>query len=251
MSYNIGCVQGVGSRPYQEDSYGFVNAGDVTLIKQYGLFAVVADGIGGLRNGKEASTLALNVLRTDFMRYDRKVHLGMQLAQSIHRANDQVYQAYQQESGSTVVAAILYQEKLYFASVGDSTIWLVRKNEVIRLNEPQNLRFRLYLETIRNNSADPDEGRNDPQEHSLTEYVGSETIHAVDMNYRPLSLKNEDVIILCSDGIGDVLTDQEVLYCLAGGRNANQACAMMDSLISNKKRRGQDNYTAVMIRCLT
>ena len=250
MSYNTGSVQGVGSRKRQEDSYGFVNAGDVKLIKQDGLFAAVADGIGGLRNGKEASTLAMNVLCTDFQRYDRKIHLGMQLAQSIHRANDQVYQSFQTESGSTVVAAILYQEKLYFASVGDSTIWLVRKNEVIRLNEPQNLRHRLYLKTIMDNSADPYDGRNDPQEHSLTEYIGSEAIHAVDMNYRPLSLKNEDVIILCSDGIGDVLTDQEVLYCLAGGRNANQACAMMDSLICNKKRPAQDNYTGIIIRCL-
>ena len=63
------------------------------------------------------------------------------------------------------------------------------------------------------------------------------------------NLKDGDVLILCSDGVGDVLTDEEVLYCLKG-RNSQQACAMMDSMIENKQRQHQDNYTAIIIRCV-
>lgn len=258
LSYDPGNVQGIGGRDYQEDSFGFVNAGDVKLIGQQGLFAAVADGIGGLKDGKEASTITIDTLRADFMKYDRNSHLGTQLARSILKANEIVYHSYQKESGSTVVAAILYKEMLYFASVGDSTIWLVRKNErdkkgsreVIRLNEPHNMRFRKYMESITRGSADPFEARNDPQEHSLTEYIGKESIQAIDLNFKPLLLRNGDVIILCSDGVGDVLSEKEVLYCLQEGLNSQQVCALIDSLIRNKKCPGQDNYTAIVIRCI-
>ena len=249
LSYDPYYIHEIGNRPRQEDSFGFVNAEDVKLIKQFGLFAAVADGIGGLRDGQEASSITMDILRDDFTRYDRGQHLGIQLAKSIHRANDEVYKSFQKESGSTIVAAIIYNEMLYFTSVGDSTIWLVRNNEVIRLNESHNMRCRLYQEAINVGSSDPFAGRNDPQEHSLTEYIGNDAIHSIDMNYRPLLLEDKDVLILCSDGIGDVLTPKEVLYCL-DGRNAQQACAMMDSLIRNKKRPHQDNYTGVLIRCL-
>lgn len=249
LSYDPFNFQKQGTRPRQEDSFGTLNAGDVKLIKEQGLLAVVADGIGGLRDGKGASSLTLDILRTDFTQYDRSRHLGVQLAESIMRAGQKVFQTYHTESGSTVVAAILYDEKLYFASVGDSTIWLVRNQEVIRLNEPHNMRFRIYRHTISCGSADPFEGRNNSEEHKLTEYIGSEEVHAIDMNYRPLLLQDGDVLILCSDGVGDVLTDEEVLYCLKG-RNSQQACAMMDSMIENKQRQHQDNYTAIIIRCV-
>ena len=258
LSYDPNNVQGIGNRKYQEDSFGFVNVGDVKLIRQEGLFAAVADGIGGLRDGKEASTITIDTLRADFMKYDRSSHLGTQLAGSILRANEIAYRSFHKESGSTVVAAILYNQMLYFASVGDSTIWLVRSNErdkkesreIIRLNEPHNMRFRKYKEEVDRGSADPFDARNDPREHSLTEYIGNEYIHTIDMNYKPLLLKNGDVIILCSDGVGDVLSENEIFNCLQEGRNSQQICALIDSLIRNKNLPGQDNYTAIVIRCI-
>lgn len=257
LGYDPYNVQGIGSRENQEDSFGFVNVNDVVRIREEGLFAAVADGIGGLRDGKEASTITIDTLRADFTKYDRSSHLGTQLAKSILRANEIVYRSFQKESGSTVVAAILYNQMLYFASVGDSTIMLVRSNErdkkvsreIIRLNEPHNMRFRKYREAVDRGSADPFDARNDPQEHSLTEYIGNESIKAIDMNYKPLLLRNGDVIILCSDGVGDVLSENEIFYCLQEGRSSQQICALIDSLIRNKNLPGQDNYTAIVIRC--
>ena len=190
LSYSVANLQGKGSRDYQEDSFGFVNALDVTEIRNNGLFAAVADGMGGMRGGKEASSLVMKTMMTDFGNMDRKSHLGLQLAQSILRAGDLVYQMLRGAGGSTIVAGIFYNEMLYFASVGDSTIWLVRDGEMIRLNEPHNMRLQRYHEALSDGSMDPFPGRMDPQSFALTQHVGMEAEAKVDMNYRPLRLEN-------------------------------------------------------------
>ena len=65
LSYNVANLQGKGSREYQEDSFGFVNALDVTEIRIKGLFAAVADGMGGMQGGREASTLVMKTMMAD------------------------------------------------------------------------------------------------------------------------------------------------------------------------------------------
>ena len=105
LSYSVANLQGKGSRDYQEDSFGLVNALDVTEIRNNGLFAAVADGMGGMRGGKEASSLVMKTMMTDFGNMDRKSHLGLQLAQSILRAGDLVYQMLRGEGGRAIAAA--------------------------------------------------------------------------------------------------------------------------------------------------
>jgi len=248
LSYNVANLQGKGSREYQEDSFGFVNALDVTEIRIKGLFAAVADGMGGMQGGREASTLVMKTMMADFENMDRKAHLGLQLAQSILHAGDLVYQMLRGAGGSTIVAGIFYNEMLYFASVGDSTIWLVRDGEVIHLNEPHNMKLQRYHESFSAGIMDPFPGRRDIQSYALTQHVGMREEAKVDMNYRPLRLENKDVLIFCSDGVGEVLTEEEVLYCLDSPL-ASDACARMESLIRQKDLPGQDNYTALVIKC--
>ena len=106
LSYNVANLQGKGSREYQEDSFGFVNALDVTKIRINGLFAAVADGMGGMQGGREASTLVMKTMMADFENMDRKAHLGLQLAQSILHAGDLVYQMLRGAGGSTIGRAV-------------------------------------------------------------------------------------------------------------------------------------------------
>lgn len=249
LSYDIANLQGIGRREYQQDSFGFVNALDISRIMEEGMLAAVADGMGGMQGGKDASTLVMKTLMSDFEKMDKESNLGIQLAQSILHAGSLVYDMLRGTGGSTIVAGIFYDEMLYFASVGDSTIWLVRNNEVIRLNEPHNMKYFKYRETLSNGSMDPSEGRSDLQAHALTQFVGMERPGALDISYRPLNLENRDVIIFCSDGVSEVLSEEEVLYSLDGA-SAQEASLRIDQLVRNKNLPGQDNYTALVIRCL-
>ena len=79
LSYQVGNMQNQGGREYQEDSFCFVNATDVTEIKTQGLLALLADGMGGLEDGKAVSETALQLLREEFLAMDRGGNLAEQL----------------------------------------------------------------------------------------------------------------------------------------------------------------------------
>lgn len=248
LSYRVANLQGIGTRERQEDSFAFSNALDVTGIRKKGLFAVVADGMGGMRDGRLASETAIAGLKKDFDGMDRNEDLAKQLCDSVFAAGDQVRRKLDGEGGSTVVACIFYQEQLYFASVGDSFLYLKRGRQLLRLNCAHNCKNQVYLETIRSGSMDPDRGRNHREKAALTQFLGMDGMDEVDFLRRPLPLQEGDILLLCSDGVGGVLEEQELARCLEE-ENPKKMCAAIEKGIVQKERSSMDNYTALVIQC--
>lgn len=79
LGYQIANLQGIGTRQGQEDSFAFVNAMDVMEIKNNGLMALMADGMGGMQDGKLVSEAAIRTVTEDFQRMDRHKNLGILL----------------------------------------------------------------------------------------------------------------------------------------------------------------------------
>ncbi|MBR1659082.1 MAG: serine/threonine-protein phosphatase [Oscillospiraceae bacterium] len=249
LSYRLGNLQGVGNRERQEDSFAFVNAMDVHDMLEQGLFAVVADGMGGLRDGKQASETAIAVLRAEFRGFDRGGGLGEQLRDAVKRAGEAVYAALGGQGGSTVVACLIYDGKLWYASVGDSFLWLLRDGELLRLNREDNMMNLRWLECIRRGDFDPAAGREDPEAAALTRFLGMEGFDGeIDFLRRPLALRDGDALLLCSDGVGAVLSDETVRDCLRFP-SPEQSCAALERAVLLESRPYQDNYTALVIRC--
>ncbi|MCM1092213.1 MAG: protein phosphatase 2C domain-containing protein [Butyrivibrio sp.] len=248
LSYQVANLQGVGTREHQEDSFAFSNALDVTGIRKKGLLAVVADGMGGMRDGKLASETAANCLKKIFDGMDRSGDLAQQLCDGVFSAGEQVRKALDGEGGSTVVACIVYQEQMYYASVGDSFLYLKRGQQLIRLNCVHNCKNQAYLETIRSGSMNPDRGRNHREKAALTQFLGMDGLDEVDYLRRPLPLQDGDIILICSDGVGGVLTEQELALCLEE-KNPSKMCAEIENAIVEKKLNSKDNYTALVIQC--
>ena len=140
LSYQAANLQGIGARARQEDSFLIVNALDVTEMKNKGLFAVVADGMGGMKDGKIASETAISCLRGEFAEFDRDGDIAEQLRRAVVKASAQVLSRLGGDGGSTVVACIIFRERLYFASVGDSFILLKREGHLYRLNREHTYR---------------------------------------------------------------------------------------------------------------
>lgn len=248
LSYQVANLQGIGTRERQEDSFAFANVMDVTEIRKNGLLAVVADGMGGMKDGKQASETVIAGLKKDFEEMDRENDLAQQLCRSVFDAGEKVYGMLNGDGGSTVVACILFQEQLYFVSVGDSFLYLKRGQELIRLNREQNCQTRTYLETIRSGSMDPTEGQNHREKAALTQFLGMDEMDEMDYLRRPFPVKDEDVLLICSDGVGGVLTEQELLSCLCED-SPDRMCAAIEEKIWQHGETYQDNYTALIIKC--
>lgn len=248
LSYQVANLQQKGARPYQEDSFAFVNALDVTEIRRSGLMAVVADGMGGLEAGRQVSEMAVGQMVSAFARMQRTGDLAAQLNAAAAAADQALVQRFRGAGGTTLIACILYDEKLYFTSVGDSFLYLARGGGLYRLNREQNYRHQLYAEAIDAGSIDPADADQDPDGHRLSAFLGMGGLADLDGLRRPLPLRDGDVLLLCSDGVGGVVPQPQLLQDLAAG-SAAEVCARLDASVRQAARPQQDNYTALVIRC--
>lgn len=248
LSYQMANLQGVGTRQRQEDSFAFVNAMDVIEIKNNGLLALMADGMGGMQDGKLVSEAAIETLTGDFRRMDRRQNMGIQLKNSIYHANAALYQRFQGSGGTTMVACIFFQERLYFASVGDSFLYLKRGDGIYRLNREQTCRQEAYLDLLHSGSLDTTEADADEDGSRLSQFLGRDELEEIDALCRPWRIMEGDILLLCSDGVGGVLTEQTLLECLKE-QTPEYSCRRIEREIQALNRAHQDNYTALVVAC--
>lgn len=249
LTYQAANLQGIGTRERQEDGFAIINALDVMEIKKNGLLFAVCDGMGGMRDGKLASETALTSIRNTFAAMDREQDMAGQLRDGIYRAAEEVKRKLEGDGGSTVVAGIIFKEKLYYASVGDSFLYLKRDSNLYRLNMEHNIRNQLYLESIRWGEMDPEPGRESEEAAALTQFLGMIGFSDVDCSVKPLPLKEGDVLLACSDGVGGVLDEEEIRNAL-NLISAQAMCRQMEQGIIAHAEINQDNYTAVVVKCL-
>ena len=232
LGYRTAALQGIGAREDQEDAYLFVNDRDVVRTQQEGLFAVVADGMGGMASGQEASAIAL----------------APQLRQALCEASGKVFQRLGGLGGSTAIVCLVFREQLWFACVGDSPLYLLRDQQLNRLNQEHTVCTQRYEEALLSGSTDPSSARNDPQSHAVTSFLGREELDQVDCLLRPLPLQAGDVLLLCSDGVSGTLSEETLLACLQQ-ETPEYSCIALEEKIKTRNKPGQDNYTALVIRC--
>jgi len=248
LSYRGAQLQQTGTRAAQEDSFAFANISDVTLMRTRGLLAVVADGMGGMKDGKLASETAISRVKADFNTLDVAADIPAQLRDTMIRANDEIYAQLGAQGGSTGIICVFYEEGLYYASVGDSYLILKRGDNLYHLNRKQNMFTRLCLRQIRDNSLDRTPAETSPEKAALTGYLGMRDLRDIDYLLRPIPLMEGDVILICSDGVGGVLTEDQLKECLSAPE-PEQMCRKMHEMVVAAERRYQDNYTALVIRC--
>ena len=249
LSYRLANLQGVGAREHQEDSFVVVNAFDVMRIKEQGLFFAVCDGMGGMADGALASQTAVQSLRTSFMSMDRSDDLAAQLRDSIFQASSEVESRIGGDGGSTVVACLVYQENLYYASVGDSFLYLLRNNTLYRMNREQNVCHQSYMEVIRGGGIDPSDYQDQSDAAALTGFLGMIGLDDVDCSVRPFPLREGDILLACSDGVGGVISENEVREILSLPSEQDM-CQQMEQKLINYARANQDNYTAFVVKCV-
>lgn len=249
IGYQTAFLQGIGSREKQEDTFSFVNDHDVLRINQEGLLAIAADGMGGMADGKTASTAAVSSLLQSFAAFDRSAELSSQIYNAFCIASEKVYHILGGSGGSTAILCLFYRERLWFASVGDSGLYLLRNQQLNRLNRRHTVCTDVMFKTLKVGSLDPSGGKNDPEAHALSSFLGMEELSNVDYLIHPLCLEAGDVFLICSDGVDGTLDEETISACLMQS-TPEYSCYALECEIKKCAKPYQDNYTGLVIRCV-
>jgi protein phosphatase len=250
MRYAHAARATMGARPYQEDS-ALVWAPDPDGENDR-LLAVLADGMGGHAGGALASrTVCETFLATYLVSAGDPVR--ERLAAALDAANtaiaDKVNEAPQLDGmGSTLIGAAFGDDGLEWISVGDSPMYLVRRDEIAVLNEDHSLAPALD-QLAAEGKISAAEARNNPRRHMLRSAVAGDEIEMVDISRRPLVLHPGDWVVLASDGI-HTLEGEEIVRILRGfaddGPHAVAAALIRE--VEAARDDYQDNTTVLVVR---
>lgn len=232
-------------RANNEDSFLYWEPDADEEFRRKGRLAVVADGMGGYEGGQEASRLAVETVRHI---YDREFHGDPQQAlitafESAH-AGIQRYAVEHPQfhgMGTTCTALSIVDDRLHFAHVGDSRLYLLRGQTTTRLTRDDSYVGRL-VETgiVRSEDAE-----SHPQRHILTAALGSGRDVIPHVPEQPVELEHGDILILCTDGLWSVVGDLE-LAKVSRSHAPVEACAKLVKAALD--RGGPDNVTVVVLR---
>lgn len=222
------------------------------------VLAVVADGIGGHRAGEIAAEIAVETISQVVADSDATTpvqtlqHAIVQADQGISEQADQEHAL--QGMGSTCACAWVIGSRLYIASVGDSRIYLIRAEKIKQLTTDHTW----VQEAIEHGAIQPEQARKHPNAHVIRRYLGSKQEVVPDLRMRlsqaesdrqaesnqGLRMQPGDIILLCSDGLTDLVEDEEILAAV--GPQANQDA--LDYLVDLANQRGgHDNITIVAL----
>jgi serine/threonine protein phosphatase PrpC len=214
------------------------------------LLLAVADGMGGEEAGEVASRIAIETLRAETQRlYDEGcVPDEGRIPDIVACINDAIADEAQRRGhamGTTLVFALLHEGRAFLANVGDSRIYLWRRNEdkLVRLVKDHSL-----VQSFVDHGYIADHERySHPHRNLITRSLGDSNTGVSDDN-PVLKLQHGDWLLLCSDGLWEMVRDEAMLLVLRRAPNPQRAC---DELITQANRNGgEDNITAAIVHIL-
>ena len=237
---DVGC-----QRDNNEDSYLYWEPAGEEEFQHKGRLAVIADGMGGHEGGQEASRLAVETVREV---YDQAFQDDPQAAllESFAAAHACIQDYAERHPafhgmGTTCTAFVLRGRQLYFAHVGDSRLYLVRAARILRLTRDHSYVGRLVESGI----VRAEDAEKHPQRHILTAALGAGREVAVDGAEQALALQQGDDLLLCTDGLWGVVTEEEMEAAVSSNAPA-ECCAALVKLA--RQRGGPDNITLQVLR---
>jgi serine/threonine protein phosphatase PrpC len=208
-----------------------------------GQLYVVADGVGGHQAGDVASKMAVNLIQQHYYT-DPSLDVTASLTAAIQAASKQIDQeaaARPERRGmsTTVTAVVLRGSELTVANVGDSRTYLIQDGRVHQITADHSW----VEEQVRSGIITRDEAARHPHRNIITRSLGVN--RELDIDVFVEEVKPGDSVLLCSDGLSNMVTDQEIGSTVSQGWMAETA---VNELVDLTKQRGApDNVTAVLI----
>ena len=213
------------------------------------MLLMVCDGMGGARAGNIASELAVSAFGDAVLKRladpERAGDIGQVLKESVEVANRVVFHRANTDPaclgmGTTLVAALVTDQACYVVNVGDSRAYAVNDEGIRQITRDHSL----VEDLVRRGEITPDQARIHPQKNLITRALGAGELVRADLFEEPRV--PGAFLLLCSDGLSNVVTDQEILYEIIHGGEPSDCCKrLLDTALS---RGAPDNVTAILLQ---
>ncbi|MDU4889087.1 MAG: Stp1/IreP family PP2C-type Ser/Thr phosphatase [Clostridium sp.] len=237
----MGRLLGIGTdvgnkRSFNEDSVGYYED------ENFGIY-IVADGMGGHNAGEVASKMAKDVVINYVLNHRDEESPEEILNEALQNANRRIYREglLNEECngmGTTITGALLRGDELTVVNVGDSRVYVLRDGQLIKVTKDHSL----VQELLDNGTITIEEAKNHPNRNVITRAVGTNPVVRAD--YYDLNLKNVEKVLLCSDGLTNEVSEDEILEVLKS--NEENPCQQLINM--SKENGGRDNISVIIFK---
>ena len=208
-------------------------------------YAVVCDGMGGANGGKIASVTAVNTFSQSISKIDlsmKETELERFFSLAVNDANNEIYQKSISDDlrgmGTTLVAAVVIDKKIYVINIGDRRCYLLRDDSIVRITKDHSA----VQELIDKGFLTENQARNHPNKNIITRALGVD--REVECDIFTFDVVENDILLLCSDGITNYIDDLEIPFEIL--KSPETAPQHLIELANS--RGGSDNSTVVIIK---
>jgi len=247
LEFDIASDQIDGARDYQEDAYmvnqlGEADNGDICSL------IIMADGMGGHAAGNVASNMVVATFNKTFQAKFPTPDIAEVLTDALNRSNDQIRASVKETPalrgmGCTMVTAYVQDDKLYWVSVGDSHLYLVRDRELIKQNADHS--YGAYLDMMKEQGMEVDEQAGMSRNMLMSAMTGEE-ISSIDVSESPVKLRAGDRVIVASDGL-DTLGAGAIIQYSSWSATAKECVYALLKAVDDANKINQDNTTLIVI----
>lgn len=223
-------------RELNEDSFAFEKL-------KKGYVMIVSDGMGGHNAGEVASAIAVDKIREFCSKQDMFSNPELMLRKAVSYANEAIYETSMKNAemygmGATLVVALGYGKNVYIANVGDSRAYLVNKESIAQITKDHSYVYEL----VKTGLITPEEAKTHPRRNEILKALG--IAPEVYPDIFPIEIQRTDKLLLCTDGLTEVVSDQEIFETV--NRLSRQAACETLVRMANQNG-GPDNITVVLM----
>ena len=227
--------------PEANEKYGIKNID----VKNKGMLFILCDGMGGGNAGEVVSELTASwIMKEYYANEEMADNPKEKLKEIINSVNERIKKLSKEHEvykgwGTTLVATLIIKNTAYVLSVGDSRLYLYGNKELIQITEDQSEVWEIYKKGI----ITKEEMRKHPHKHILNTVIGMEG--ELKINEYELNLEKDNILLMCSDGLTDMLTDKEIAERI----NRRSLKKTAEKLVKQANRTGgRDNITVILIK---
>lgn len=211
---------------------------------------IISDGMGGHKAGEVASKMAIDIIKEKIFNEVGKIkednnQLIELIRKAIETANVEIYKASKAKEeysgmGTTITMAYILRNKVFIGQIGDSRAYLFRKNKLIQLTEDHSL----VAELLKNGSITEEEAESHPQKNVITRAVGTDD--TIDTDIVVEKVYKEDLLLLCTDGLTNMVGDNQIKEILSTKADVQTACNELVKMANENG--GFDNITVIAVK---
>lgn len=213
------------------------------LLQERGVLLLVSDGMGGRNAGEVASRIVVETFRSELSRTDNRLTGCELLAEIAKKTNLAVWTRSQknveeQGMGATLTAMLIEGDKAHIVQIGDSRAYVVRNETIFQLTKDQSMVQTL----IDSNIIQPEEAETHPYRHVILQSIGAEpTVYPVTST---IDLYDGDYLLLCSDGLSNMLKDKQLEELILAAPDIESGCRGLIDIANYHG--GKDNITCIL-----